>query len=141
LDVVAVNYYHAWSADPELTAMWVRAAGRPFLVTEWYAKGMDAPGMANVSGAGWVVRTQRDRGRFYENFTLSLMENRGCVGWHWFKYIDNDPADQKADPSNRDSNKGIVSNRYEPYADLAGAMRRLNERAYRLIEHFDAPAR
>jgi hypothetical protein len=141
LDVVAVNYYHAWSADPELTAMWVREAGRPFLVTEWYAKGMDVPGMANMSGAGWVVRTQRDRGRYYENFTLSLMENRGCVGWHWFKYIDNDPADKKADPSNRDSNKGIVTNRYEPHADLVNAMRRLNERAYRIIEYFDAGAR
>ena len=138
LDVVAVNYYHAWSADPKLVAMWERESGRPYLITEWYAKGMDVPGLANVSGAGWVVKTQRDRGRYYENFTLSLLESKGCVGWHWFKYIDNDPEDTKADPSNRDSNKGIVSNRYEPYPDLLAAMKRINERTYRLIEHFDA---
>lgn len=137
LDVVAVNYYHAWSADPELTAMWARESGKPWIVTEWYAKGMDAPGLANVSGAGFVVKTQADRGKFYENFTLSLLESRDCVGWHWFKYIDNDPDDTKADPSNRDSNKGIVSNRYEPYADLLRSMRRINERAYGLIEYFD----
>lgn len=108
------------------------------MVTEWYAKGMDAPGLANVSGAGWVVKTQRDRGYFYENFTLGLLESQGCVGWHWFKYMDNDPDDTKSDPSNRDSNKGVVSNRYEPYADLVAAMRRINERTYRLIDHFDA---
>lgn len=139
LDVVAVNYYHAWSADPALLSMWERESGKPFLITEWYAKGMDAPGLANVSGAGWVVRTQRDRGRFYENFTLSLLEAKGCVGWHWFKYIDNDPEDTKADPSNRDSNKGVVNNRYEPYGDLLAAMKRINDRVYQLIDHFDSP--
>lgn len=138
LDVVAVNYYHAWSADQALVSMWERESGRPYLITEWYAKGMDVPGLANVSGAGWVVKTQRDRGLFYENFTLSLLESRGCVGWHWFKYIDNDPADTKADPSNRDSNKGIVSNRYEPYRDLLESMKRINEHTYRLVDHFDA---
>ncbi len=138
LDVVAVNYYHAWTADPELLAMWEREAGRPFIITEWYAKGMDVPGLANVSGAGWVVKTQRDRGLFYENFTLSLLESKGCVGWHWFKYIDNDPDDKKSDPSNRDSNKGIVSNRYEPHADVLASMKRINEHTYRIIDHFDA---
>ena len=117
--------------------MWERESGKPVLITEWYAKGADS-GLANTSGAGWLVKTQRDRGRFYENFTLSLLESKGCVGWHWFKYIDNDPEDTKADPSNRDSNKGVVSNRYEPHADLLTAMKRINERTYRLIEHFDA---
>ncbi|MBI5381099.1 MAG: alpha/beta hydrolase [Opitutae bacterium] len=136
LDVVAVNYYSAWTPDPERMALWVRESGKPFLATEWYAKGMDA-GLANTTGAGWTVKTQADRGRFYENFTLGLLANKGCVGWQWFKYIDNDPADTKADPSNTDSNKGIVSNRYEPYAPLLAAMKRINERAYALIAHFD----
>lgn len=132
LDVVAVNYYRAWTPDPERMAMWRREAGRPFLVTEWYAKAMDAVGLANESGAGWVVRTQRDRGRFYENFTLGLLADAGCVGWQWFKYADNDPANLKVDPSNRDANKGVVTNRYEPYAELAASMRRINERVYRI---------
>jgi hypothetical protein len=137
LDVVAVNYYHAWSPEPELIAMWLRESGKPFLVTEWYAKALDVPGLANTGGAGWVVKTQRDRARFYENFTLGLLETRSCVGWHWFKYADNDPADTKSDPSNRDANKGIVSNRYAPYPELVSAMQRINERAYNLIEYFD----
>lgn len=136
LDVVSVNYYNAWTPDPERLAMWERESGRPVVVTEWYAKGMDS-GMANTTGAGWLVRTQADRGWFYQNFVLALMESKVCVGWHWFKYADNDPADTKADPSNLDSNKGIVSADYAPWQDLLAAMKALNVRAYHLVDHFD----
>ena len=48
------------------------------------------------------------------DFTLALLESRNCIGWHWFKYLDNDPDDLTTDLSNRDSNKGIVNLRYEP---------------------------
>jgi len=136
LDVIAVNYYHAWSPDPVRTSDWVKWSGKPFLVTEWYAKAMDS-GFANTTGAGWVVKTQADRGRFYQNFTLGLLESGGCVGWHWFKYRDNDPNDKKADPSNLDSNKGIVNLRLEPYAPLLQAMGELNRQVYSLTTYFD----
>lgn len=131
VDVVSCNYYGAWTPDPERLASWINWSGRPFLVTEWYAKGMDS-GMANISGAGWTVKTQKDRGRFYQNFTLGLLNEPGCVGWHWFKYIDNDPTNTKADPSNLDSNKGIVSNAYDPYRDLLEMMGTLNRNVYAL---------
>jgi hypothetical protein len=140
LDVIAANYYHAWSPDPVRVADWVKWSGKPFLVTEWYAKGMDS-GFANTTGAGWVVKTQADRGRFYQNFTLGLLESAGCVGWHWFKYRDNDPNDKKADPSNLDSNKGIVNLRLEPYAPLMQAMHELNRQVYALAAYFDQRAK
>jgi hypothetical protein len=54
------------------------------------------------------------------------------VGWHWFRYQDNDPTDPKADPSNNDSNKGLVNNRYEIYLPLAEKMIELNRNAYGL---------
>jgi hypothetical protein len=136
LDVVSVNYYHAWTPDPERLAMWSRESSKPVLITEWYAKGIDS-GMANTSGAGWLVKTQRERGLFYENFTLSLLKSKDCIGWHWFKYSDNDPTDRRADPSNQDSNKGILNNRYVPYTPLLDSMKRINERTYGLIEYFD----
>jgi hypothetical protein len=132
-DVVSMNYYSAWAPDPALLAQLSGAAGRPLMVTEWYAKGMDS-GMDNISGAGWTVKTQRDRGLFYQNFTLGLLESPHCVGWHWFKYMDNDPTDTRADPSNRDSNKGIVDNTFKPYPDLLDRMRALNDRAWPLID-------
>jgi hypothetical protein len=136
VDVVSVNYYHAWTPDPKRLEMWSRESGKPVLITEWYAKGVDS-GMANTGGAGWLVKTQRERGIFYENFTLGLLQSKHCVGWHWFKYIDNDPSDTRADPSNRDSNKGILTNRYQPYADLLSSMKAVNERAYGLIDLLD----
>jgi len=136
LDVVSVNYYRAWTPDRERLAMWERESGKPVLITEWYAKGADS-GLANTSGAGWLVKTQRDRGLFYENFTLGLLQSKACVGWHWFKYMDNDPTDNRADPSNQDSNKGILSNRYETFPPLLDSMKRINERAYGLVDYFD----
>jgi hypothetical protein len=41
------------------------------------------------------------------------------------------------DPSNVDSNKGVVNNRYVPYQPLLDSMKRLNQRAYGLISYFD----
>jgi hypothetical protein len=137
LDVIAANYYHQWSPNPGQVRNWVEWSGRPFIVTEWYAKGMDS-GFANTTGAGFVVKTQADRGRFYQNFTLGLLESGGCVGWHWFKYRDNDPNAKGADPSNIDSNKGIVRLNLKPYAPLMEAMHEVNRQVYSLASYFDS---
>jgi hypothetical protein len=83
------------------------------------------------------VKSQHDRGLFYQNFTLGLLESKVCVGWHWFKYGDNDPSEPNTDPSNRDANKGIVNFRYESYPALLEAMQMLNERVYSLVNYFD----
>lgn len=136
VDVVSMNYYRAWTPDAAMMRGWERASGRPILITEWYAKGEDS-GMPNTSGAGWLVKTQRERGLFYQNFTLALVQSQVCVGWHWFRYSDNDPEDKSVDPSNRDSNKGIVNNRYAPYTDLLAQMQPLNQRVYSLVDYFD----
>jgi hypothetical protein len=92
-------------------------------------------GMSNASGAGFTVKTQADRGRFYQNFTLALLKHPGCAGWHWFKYMDNDPTNKKTDPSNRDSNKGFVNYLYEPWTDLLKAMKQVNSQVYALRDH------
>jgi len=138
LDVVAVNYYRAWTPEREKLAMWSQASGRPILITEWYVKAEDS-GLPNNSGAGWIVKSQTDRGLFYQNFTLSLLESKVCVGWHWFKYADNDPSLPNPEPSNRDSNKGIVTARYAPYGALLQGMKAVNERVYSLADYFDHP--
>ncbi len=137
-DVLAVNYYRAWTPDTVQMAMWAGESGRPFMITEFYAKGEDS-GLGNTSGAGWLVKTQGDRGRFYQNFVVGLLRSRHCVGWHWHRYADNDPADTSVDPSNRDSNKGIVSARYEPWVPLLAGMTALNERVYGLVAMIDGP--
>lgn len=135
VDVISVNHYSQWTPDINRIRMWEQESGRPVIITEFYVKGEDS-GMPNNTGAGWVVRTQNDRGLFYQNFILALLESKVCVGWHWFKYADNDP-DSNPDPSNIDSNKGIVSNRYEPYDDLLDDMLLINQRSQKLTEWFD----
>lgn len=137
VDVLSVNYYNSWTPDEKLMEMWTHESGRPFMVTEFYVKSVDS-GMPNQSGAGWLVRSDKDRGAFYQNFTLGLIRSRGCVGWHWHRYADNDPADTRQDPSNRDSNKGVVNNRYEPFADLLESMRSIHERIGGLVKHHDS---
>jgi len=136
VDVISVNYYHAWTPEPELMGTWAKSSGKPILITEWYAKALDSE-LANTSGAGWLVKTQTDRAAFYQNFTLGLLESGLCVGWDWFRYSDNDPNESGTDPSNRDANKGIVSNRYLPYTALLDAMKDINSRTFGIIEHFD----
>jgi hypothetical protein len=137
LDVIAINYYGAWGPDQNKMAMWAAESGRPLMITEFYAKGQDS-GLPNVSGAGWLVPTQTDRAWFYHNFVLGLLESKSCVGWHWFKFRDNNPQDLSTDPSNRDSNKGIVSYQYEPYLALLRDMKKLNDEVYPLIDYFDS---
>jgi len=138
VDVISVNVYGVWTPGDEMLQNWTRWSGRPLMITEWYAKGDDS-GLPNVTGAGWTVATQQDRGWFYQNFTLGLLESKVVVGWHWFKYMDNDPEDLRTDPSNRDSNKGIVTTSYEPYQPLLNAMKQLNHAVYPLTEYFDRP--
>lgn len=136
-DVIAINYYRVWGPDLDEMRGWTEWSGKPVIITEWYAKGDDA-GFPNTTGAGWIVKTQRDRGLYYQHYALGCLEAGNCVGWHWFKYMDNDIHDTHADPSNRDSNKGIVKVDYTTYADLLGLMKPLNREVYPLTRFFDA---
>ncbi|MFH0908118.1 MAG: agarase, partial [bacterium] len=133
---ISINYYDAWTPHPVSLKAWEQWAGKPLMITEFYVKGADS-GLPNKSGVGWIVKTQNDRGLFYQNFTLGLLESGVCVGWHWFKYMDNDPSDRSADPSNRDSNKGIVTSRYVEYAPLLDRMAELNMQVYDLADYLD----
>ena len=136
VDIVSNNYYNHWTPNPKHLEEWATWTGRPFIVTEYYTKGEDS-GMGNTSGAGWIVRTQNDRGLFYQNYNMALLETKDCVGWHYFKYQDNDPEAKGVDPSNVDANKGIVSNRYVPWTPLLNRMKELNTQAYAIVKYFD----
>ncbi len=91
-DAVSINYYSGWAPDSASMTMWEHESGKPFIITEFYVKAEDS-GMPNHTGAGWLVHSQADRGFFYQNFVLTLLQSGKCVGWHWFKYQDNDPLD------------------------------------------------
>ena len=135
-DVVSINYYSHWTPSKKYLKNWELWAGKPFIITEFYTKAMDS-GLTNKRGAGMTVKTQKDRGYAYQHFTLGLLESGNCVGWHWFRYLDNDPTDKTADPSNRDANKGIVDNNYICYKNLAKAMKQMNCNVHPLAKFFD----
>ena len=136
MDVISVNHYQRWAPDMKEITNFGEWSGKPFIVTEFYTKGEDSE-LPNTAGAGWNVHTQAERGWFYQNFCLQLLESKCCVGWHWFKYMDNDPEDLTTDYSNRDSNKGMVKWNFEPYTALMERMKQLNDRTYRIIKYFD----
>lgn len=137
VDVISINYYGYWQPQQKHIAEWATWSSKPFFITEFYTKAEDA-GMPNISGAGWLVKTQTDRGIHYQNFVMELLMAKNCVGWHWFRYQDNDPNDPTADPSNNDSNKGIVNTQYEVYEKLAEKMKKLNDHKYHFINFFDS---
>jgi hypothetical protein len=136
MDVVSINHYRKWEPVQSIMTNWASWSGKPFIITEWYTKGEDS-GLPNNSGAGWNVPTQNDRGYFYQNFTIELLKSKACVGWHWFTYQDNDPLNMNTDPSNRDSNKGIVNSVFTPYTPLIDNMKMLNTHVFELINHLD----
>lgn len=143
-DAMCINYYHAWQIDEQNLYDLERWSGCPLFITEFYAKGEDAIAadgkpFANTNGAGFVVPTQADRGYFYQNFTLRLLENKNCIGWLFFQYIDNNPLDADIHPAAHDSNKGIITSDHdtEAYKALTDQMAELNKNVYSLIEFFD----
>ncbi len=133
-DIVSINYYGQWS--PQLGTRvkeWGEWAQAPFIVTEFYTKGIDDSDLNNESGAGFAVRTQKERAYAYQHFTLGLLEATNCVGWHWFKYQDDDGTDNDSKPAN----KGIYNNYYKMFPYLGTYMKALNYNVYDLIDFFD----
>ena len=143
-DAMCINYYFAWEIDEQNLYDLERWSGCPLFITEFYSKGEDAIAadgkpFANTHGAGFVVPTQTDKGYFYQNFCLRLLENKNCIGWLYFQYIDNNPLDAAIHPSASNSNKGIVTSDHdtEAYRALTDQMAQLNKNVYSLIEFFD----
>ncbi len=108
LDVITTNLYDGLNPDPEVMTNYYKYAGIPFIVTEFYAKAMDAIDangymLTNSTGAGFVVMTQQERANYYEHFVLTLLESKACVGWSWYRFRDNDQGLWKtADDSHTD---------------------------------------
>lgn len=143
-DVMCINYYRVWEIPTEQLELLQKWTGKPIMITEFYAKGADAIGsdgklFLNTYGAGWTCKTQTERGYFYQNFTLRLLEAKNCIGWLYFQYIDNDPLDETVEEGQKHSNKGIVNSDLdrEVYKDYHSQIGLINRNKYALVEHFD----
>ncbi|MBO4979758.1 MAG: DNRLRE domain-containing protein [Clostridia bacterium] len=97
LDVLTINLYGGMNPLATTISGIYRNSGKPFIVTEFFAKGMDAIDangypLANSCGAGIVVETQRERADYYEHYAMALLESKACVGWVWYRFRDNDQS-------------------------------------------------
>lgn len=121
-DIVSINYYHDWAPDLKKAAHWEAWSDRPFLISEFYAMKV-ATRDTSAEGAGFRVLSHRDAGLFYHTFTRVALEDiTNCVGWHWFKYADDNPIWQK----------GVVSDQGKPHRELLEAVRVINQQLYSL---------
>lgn len=95
MDIISVNLYGGMEPPADTIEGIYMYSGRPFIVTEFFAKANDAVDMngyalGNQKNAGWNVETQTDRAIHFENYTLILIESKTCVGWTWYRFRDND---------------------------------------------------
>jgi hypothetical protein len=121
VDMISINVYGTWTPSTEEMDIW-SAGDKPFFVTEFYAKAEDS-GQRNATGAGWLVPTQEDRAKFFENFTLALIEHPGCVGYHYFRYSDNN-----------DSNKGLLDEKFQWWEPMKNSFQKIARNIYALRE-------
>ena len=95
LDIITVNLYGGLNPQSNYISDIYRNSGKPYIVTEFFAKGMDAIDangypIANSTGAGILVQTQANRAAYYEHYVMNLLQSKACVGWSWYRYRDND---------------------------------------------------
>ncbi|QOV87617.1 hypothetical protein [Humisphaera borealis] len=136
LDLVTVNYYSSMTPGHVIESA-VAAADIAYVSSDMYAKGVDS-GMANTSGYGYTVKTQADRGAYYQQMMLSVLGSAHGVGASWISLIDNDLSDPVPEPTNQNSNKGLMTVQYpltqnaNPYKPLTDRIRDVNLNLYPL---------
>ena len=125
MDVIAINHYHRWGTrDVEINNI-VEWTGKPVIVTEFYAMESTQP-KVDV-GAGWRVDSQESRAAFHHNFITSMASGGNTIGWHWFKYQDDE-----------NGNKGVLSTDGDLFTDLLQSMREMNNSLYQYISFLDS---
>jgi len=144
VDVILYDYYgNAWTAEHAMIDRFYRWGGKPMINAEWYCKGADActeeSGLTNFSGVGYQATTQAERGYYYQNFVLNMMESKAFIGWHWFRYVDNPGREDKQfdEGADTNANKGIYTNKYEPWPEILSQMKMVNKNVYSLADYFD----
>ena len=121
-DVMSFNVYRV-SIDPKEWTI-LEPYDRPVLVGEFHFGATDR-GMFDVGLVG--VSDQTARGRAYQTYVRSIVDNPKFVGAHWFQYSDQ-PTTGRGDGEN--GNVGFVSITDTPYPELIDAARAVHAEMY-----------
>ena len=134
LDVVSVNlntYAQSGWTSPAFLDTAYRLAGKPIMVTEFYAAAMEnRSGNMNRSGPFFVVQTQKQRADGTEAMAEQMARLPYVVGCHWFQWADEPPKGRGGD--GEDFNMGLVDIEDRPYEELTAAFTRVNKNITKL---------
>lgn len=121
VDVFSINFYGPCEPPTDQLQYWSDGVDKPYLISEFYAKGFDVP-LDNSGGAGLHVPGQKERALYFENFALRVMQEKNCIGYQWFRFQDDA------------SNKGLVDASENWYAPLVSSFKKINRDLYQLID-------
>ncbi len=139
-DVLSYNWYQDWTPDAKQLDQISKWSGKPFIITEFYAMSDDCEWELKneLNTITPKVGTQTERGKFYQNYCLRLLECDSLIGWYWFNYLEATPGDGSSKYMNEDTaNTGLYSNDLNMYTDFAKYVGELNKNIYSLIQHFN----
>ena len=98
----------------------------PSIIGEFHNGALDSglfhPGLIHASD-------QEDRGKMYQDYMRSVIDNPYFVGAHWFQYIDSPITGRAHDGENY--NVGFVTVADTPYTPLVDAAREINQAMYK----------
>lgn len=121
-DVISMNIYRT-SIDPAEYEV-LDPIDKPILVGEFHFgatdRGMFDGGLVNV-------KDQAARGKAYQGYVRSIVDNPKFVGAHWFQYTDQ-PTTGRGDGEN--GNVGLISITDTPYPELVAAARATHAEMY-----------
>jgi len=135
-DVLSTNIYHVWEpADDYYTGKleaWI--GDKPCIITEFYTRNEKQTfnGVAysnSGEGGGWIVSSQEDRGRYYENFTRKAISFKNIAGWQWFQVFDDFLSGFGW------NNKGVIAPDFQYYG-LYPRMQRLHWNIYQILDYY-----
>ncbi len=122
-DVMSYNYYkeaitaQAWGFLADID--------KPSIIGEFHNGSIDSglfnPGLIHAE-------SQTDRGKKYQEYVYSVIDNPYLIGSHWFQYIDSPLTGRAYDGENY--NVGFVSVTDTPYQPLVDAAKEVNTRIY-----------
>lgn len=123
-DVMSFNVYKEGLLDESWD--FLEDLDKPTLVGEFHMGSQDGngllhPGLLNAT-------TQADRGRMYQDYLKTILDNPYLVGAHWFQYIDSPLAGRAYDGENY--NVGFVSVTDQPYPEMVAAAKEVNSTLY-----------
>jgi len=123
-DVLSFNNYRE-GLHPETWGI-LEELGMPAIIGEYHIGSTSDTGLYHP---GLVIAAdQEDRGRMYQEYMTTVLDNPYMVGAHWFQYVDDAPTGRAYDGENY--NVGWVTNTDIPYPDMVEAARSFNYGLY-----------